>query len=1238
MKKLFPVTKTLAFRLMPVGATRQRMEDANFFKKAEELEKHYANFKQAADRLHRDFIEKVLSQYRLPYLSEGAKSSIQEYAEIFFDTTLSDTEKAKALLPIEKALKENIEKAFKAEVNKDGESILKDMASKELLIKLLPAMELSSEERLAVEELSAYTTYTRSYFEKRDAIYSAKEEGHTIPNRIVEDNLPLHLGNVRIAENIPEEIFEAVNADKELAHFIKSLQAYYIQDVFSVSMYSLLLSQSAIDTYNTLIGGYTKEGEKKVKGLNEYINEYNQANKTRISCFKQLKKQILTQRETPSWIPDTVSKDEEVIEIVNNLSAKEDSLALKTDPGTWDLNKIYVRSEKLADFSHCVFSDWKKAEIAIREKIQASTPQKKKEGLKGYNKRIDMYYKAKKTFSLQYILDAVQVHEKDDMTNEERAMLLKSTICIPMLKALSSAKDAYTEIKKCLSKGKLTQKLGQNGPEGKLGAGEQVKIMLDKLKEATSVIYPFTDGRGTLETDDVFYAGFYGPLKEFVSELNPTYDSVRNYLTKKAYSGKKIQMTFDNPKLLDGWDKNKLSDNRSLIFKDGEKIYLGILPPESRNLFNGEIPFDGETIERGEVKFFSNPHMTLPHVAFPKTGKPPVPLTPLAANYKEGRIELKDLTKNQVAHMVDFFKEVIKTKEDWKVYNFKFKPSNEYKTVNDFYIDVANQGYVMRLIPTSRSFIDVAVEEGALYLFEISCQDMLEGHHGKDGTYKTILFEALSGKPESKVRLCGGGEIYYRKASLTRNITHPAGVPIPNKNPDNPRPTRILKYDLIKDRRYTEERFAFHIPVKIYPDADKKGNEKVNARIREIIRQNPGMYVLGINRGERNLLSIALTAPDGRIIEQRNLNVFEGFDYRRALSEREKERKDNKRNWEGIRQIKDLKAGYLSLAVGEIAKLVRKYNCIVALERLDADFKNNRNSFEVNIYRQFERDLIGRLGLLTSKNDHNDLEQALQITDPGKNEEDRTKFPQNGAVLLINPSYITMTDPETGFVNRLDTRYSSVAESEKLIENMESFHFDKKNGRFSFTFDYGKVAPARSLSQNRKRWTIETYGERVENIRDFEENPKGNWRDVVTDLTVEMKKLLDDNDVAWGDGAELKTRLHGKSSDFWKELLHLLYLTTKNANWYTDRREFRLIGCTRDDKGRFYDTRTALQSRPMDADVNAAWNLARKAHLILNNIRNFELGVTLNEDGKLAKTPSVVISDEAWFASVQNTK
>ncbi len=1238
MKRLFPVTKTLAFRLIPVGKTGQHLKRQQTLEKAAELKEDYNNLKGAADRIHKAFIERTLSGFHLKYLSEGAKDSIQEYADIFLSGTLSPEDKEQSLSEIAASLRRQVADAFKVVRYNEKSSMLDALASKALLTDLLPAEDLSNKEKASLGRLSQYTTYMRPYFEARDRMYDDKQEGHTIPVRIVDDNLPIHLGNTRVFDALPEEV---VSGAADIFNALASgLQAFELRDVFTPSFYSTLCPQGAIDAYNTLIGGISNEDGTRIQGLNELINQYNQKqgkDGKKLKQFKKLKKQILSDRKSLSWLPAAITDDRQAVLAAFGL---EEILAgfNQAESTAWDTASVHVDAKRLSNYSHTVFGNWKTAERCLEKSIAEANPKKNREGDKGYAERIGKIFKAAKYFSLDDIHGAVAKHGDLDPDSPYLAaspalrLYYMNEIAAKVASARVSIAGLHAHVDE---DGVPDGKLGQDALSGKLGTGAYMKDFLEQFNDAKNAALVFTDLGGILDTDQDFYTGVVDFFGDIAHELKTGFDAIRNYLTKKPFSTDKIQLYFENPKLLDGWDTNKEPDNRGVILRAGNDIYLGILPPHAKRLFYGEEHLDPESpLKKMDVKFIPNPHMMLPKVAFSKkaVAEGTIPEAVMSL-YRSGKA-VKDYTKEEVSLMVDFYKKVIASNGDWAVFGFEFKKTDEYERLADFYHDVATQGYKTVFNGVSRSFIDEAVEDGYLYLFQVSCQDMLEKHTGKDGNYKALLYEALSGKAGCDVRLCGGGSVYFRPASLPRKVTHPAGVPIRTKNPDSARESVTYAFDLIKDRRYTEDRYAFHIPVSIYPEADAYGAMSVNRRVQEIVRENPGMYVLGINRGERNLISIAVTAPDGTIVEQRNLNVFDNFDYRRKLAEREKERTENRRNWTSVKDIKNIKAGYLTRVVGEIVRLVKKYGCVIAMERLDMDFKTGRQAFEKNVYEQFERDLVSRLSFLADKNEADRFGTVLQLANPGKTEIERTRFPQNGILFLMNPAHVSKTDPLTGFVNRLNLHFGKIAEAEAIIDRFDGFRFNPQSGRFVLTFHYDKAAPEKEAGDGKKTWNIETYGERVEQEQ-VEDAPAGTYADKVTVLTDAMQKLLDGAGIDWKDGKDLLAGLKGRGTEFYRSFFDLLRLTMRCTNWYNNTREFRIVGCTANAAGQFYDSRRAPERLPKDGDTLAAWNIARKAHIVLKNIRDFKPGVTTGADGKKAKGPRTVVSDADWFAEIQ---
>ena len=126
--------------------------------------------------------------------------------------------------------------------------------------------------------------------------------------------------------------------------------------------------------------------------------------------------------------------------------------------------------------------------------------------------------------------------------------------------------------------------------------------------------------------------------------------------------------------------------------------------------------------------------------------------------------------------------------------------------------------------------------------------------------------------------------------------------------------------------------------------------------------------------------------PEGKILEQKSFNVIHGFDYHESWSQREKQRVAARQAWTAIGRIKDLKEGYLSLVVHEIAQMMIKYQAVVVLENLNTGFKRVRGGIsEKAVYQQFEKMLIEKLNFLVFKDRAMDQEggvlKAYQLTD-----------------------------------------------------------------------------------------------------------------------------------------------------------------------------------------------------------------------------------------------------------------
>ena len=202
--------------------------------------------------------------------------------------------------------------------------------------------------------------------------------------------------------------------------------------------------------------------------------------------------------------------------------------------------------------------------------------------------------------------------------------------------------------------------------------------------------------------------------------------------------------------------------------------------------------------------------------------------------------------------------------------------------------------------------------------------------------------------------LNGHGELFYRKPSLKLSETtiHKANEPIDHKNKLSEGGHSLFVYDIIKDKRYTKPQFNLHVPITINFTNDEHPADFNNSVRRELKESNDN-YVIGIDRGERNLIYVCVVDSEGNLVEQKSLNVINSTDYHAILDKRERENQDARRSWTTIQGIKNLKEGYVSLAVHEICKLVEKYNAIVVMEDLNSGFKNSRVKVEKQVYQKF---------------------------------------------------------------------------------------------------------------------------------------------------------------------------------------------------------------------------------------------------------------------------------------------
>lgn len=1195
----YSLSKTLRFSLIPVGKTEDNFNKKLLLESDKQRAENYENVKSYIDRFHKEYIKSALANARI--------EKINEYAALYWKSNKDDSD-AKAMESLEDDIRKQISKQLTSTAN------FKRLFGKELICEDLPAFLTDENEKETVECFRSFTTYFNGFNTNRKNMYSSEKKSTAIAYRCVNDNLPRFLDNIKtfqkIFDNLSDETITKLNTN------LYNIFGRKIEDIFSVDYFDFVLAQSGIDIYNSMIGVYTCSDGTKIKGLNERIDRYNQQvakneKSKRLPLMKPLRKQILSEKDSVSFIPEKFNSDNEVLlaieEYYNNHISDIDSLTeLLQSLNTYNANGIFIKSgAAVSDISNAVFNSWNVLRLAWNEKYEALHPVTSTTKIDKYIEKRDKVYKSIKSFSL-FELQELGAENGNEITDwyissiNECNRKIKETY-LPARELLKS--DYEKDYDKRLYKNEK--------------ATELVKNLLDAIKEFQQLVKPL-NGTGKEENKDELFYGKFTSFYDSVADIDRLYDKVRNYITQKPYSKDKIKLNFDNPQLLGGWDKNKESDYRTVILRKNDFYYLAVMDKSHSKVFVNapEITSEDEDYyEKMEYKLLPGPNKMLPKVFFASRNIDKFQPSDRILDIRKRESFKKGATfnKSECHEFIDYFKESIKKHDDWSKFGFEFSPTESYNDISEFYREVSDQGYYISFSKISKNYIDKLVENGYIYLFQIYNKDFSKYSKGTPNLH-TLYFKMLFDERNlSNVvyKLNGEAEMFYREASINdkEKITHHANRPIKNKNPDNEKKESVFEYDIVKDKRFTKRQFSLHVSVTINFKAH--GQEFLNYDVRKAVKYKDDNYVIGIDRGERNLIYISVINSNGEIVEQMSLNEIIGdngysVDYQKLLDKKEKERDKARKNWTSVENIKELKEGYISQVVHKICELVVKYDAVIAMEDLNFGFKRGRFPVEKQVYQKFENMLISKLNLLIDKKaeptENGGLLRAYQLTNKfdGVN-----KAKQNGIIFYVPAWDTSKIDPVTGFVDLLKPKYTSVREAKKLFETIDDIKYNTNTDMFEFCIDYGKFP--RCNSDFKKTWTVCTNSSRILSFRNEEKNNEWDNKQIV--LTDEFKSLFHEFGIDYT--SDLKASILSISNaDFYNRLIRLLSLTLQMRNSIigsTLPEDDYLISPVANDRGEFYDSRNYKGSNaalPCDADANGAYNIARKALWAINVLKD----------------------------------
>lgn len=1240
----YQLSKTLRFELIPQGKTLDFIQEKGLLNQDEQRAESYKKVKKIIDTYHKVFIDSCLNN--VSFLEED----IIKFEMLYFKSNKEDKEK-KELETLQKRLRKIIAESF---TKSDS---FKRLFGKELIKEDLLEFVESEEDKNEINEFKDFTTYFTGFNENRKNMYSADDKSTAISYRLIHENLPKFLTNKRIFDKININYPALVEETKR--EIEPRLHGLVFEDMFDYSHFNQTLKQNDIDIYNLMLGGIADEKEGKIKGFNEKINLYRQKNgktKNDLPNLDVLFKQILSDRESFSFFAEKFENPNELLQAIHSFYTHElinwnqndasENVFLKIanvvmENQNYDTSKIFLKNDTtLTNLSKQIFDDWGVITLALKEQFYNNNPKLKQ--TEDNDKKIEKI----RFYAVADIENALKTFcaDKDDLKNVFKDNLLFSHF--QNFKSKDQDKSYFDNIDQKYTA--IETLLNTDYPKEKSLISddaniEKIKSFLDALMDFLHFIKPLASKGYEGEKDETFYVEFLKYYQQ-LELLTLLYDKVRNYLTQKPYSVEKYKLNFENSTLLDGWDQNKETANTSILFKKNNHYFLGVMDKKHNKVFE-KLPKSelSNCYQKVVYKLLPGASKMLPKVFFSTKNigfyAPDNEILRIrnhGTHTKNGEpqkgYEKLDFDLNDCRKIIDFFKRSIEKHKDWRNFGFQFSETNTYNSIDEFYREVEAQGYNITYQNISDVYINQLIDEGKLYLFQIYNKDFSPYSKGKPNLHTMYWKELFSEENLKDVvyKLNGQAEIFFRKKSL-----HYTEETL-KKGHHHELLKEKFSYPIISKKRFAFDKFQFHVPLTLNFKA--KGRDNINQKVLEYLKATPknDIHIIGIDRGERHLLYLSLIDSDGNIKKQFTLNdivnEYQGksytTSYHNLLDAKEKNRADNRKSWKTIETIKELKEGYVSQVVHQVAKMMVENNAIVVMEDLNFGFKKGRFKVEKQVYQKFEKMLIEKLNYYVDKTkNNNDLGgtlNALQLSSKFTSFKEMGK--QSGFIFYVPAWNTSKIDPTTGFVNYFYTKYENVDKAKAFFDKFQSIRYNTKANYFEFGVKmYSDFNPKAEGTQ--QAWTICTHGDRIETKRQKDQN--NNFVSTTINLTEKLADFLGKNHIVYGDGSCIKSQILSKDDKaFFETLLYWFKMTLQMRNSVTGTDEDYLISPVMNVNGEFYDSRKADNTLPKDADANGAYHIAKKGLWILEQINKTKTPEEL-------KKIKLAISNKEWLQYVQ---
>lgn len=612
---LFNVQKTLCFELQPEGILPEKIHE--LLAKDNERYLLSSEVKEMMNELHKSFITRTLRNIVRNNNFEkeevrAIKSRIKELVYAIYQQSIKITKSDvanKELEPKRAELRNCLSSLFTID------NFYGNLFSERIIGELRNQFSNDKDKTSILDKFKGFFGYFDTFCTNRKNMYVADEQETAIPFRIVNQNLPKFCDNLAVYQRIKNSALVGC-ISTVYSDFEDMLNVANLDEYFCIDNYLNCLCQTDIQAYNYIVGGREQEGTKVLlKGLNQYINEYNQTHsKTeRLPLFKPLFKQILSDKEKVSWLPEEFTSDTEMLQAIKLcykelesflIGEKEYSLpVLLQNISSFIQEGIYIQNgDSLNLLSKRLYGDYSIISDALKQVWKENHKKGKRESEEKYQKKCNDTIKKESAFSLSAINHALGIIPDTE----------KRTIADYYAKFGSDRECGKTyaqELSELYEKAKSALNTKDKeiiNDDAKVGA---IRALLDQLKAIQRFIEPL-HMKNVEENSDANFYNIYDQIHEQLDKATSLYNRVRNRLSRKPYNGNKFPIYFENNShLLDGWTENNTKSDLGTqyggyLFRKKNELeeydyYLGI----SKNtklfrFFKGVEPSDCSNYQR----------------------------------------------------------------------------------------------------------------------------------------------------------------------------------------------------------------------------------------------------------------------------------------------------------------------------------------------------------------------------------------------------------------------------------------------------------------------------------------------------------------------------------------------------------------------------------------------------------------------------------------------------------------